>query len=119
MTTWDKTQYVQPYLSEYDPTRFRLRVRWTGHSDNAGRAQIQYDLSWRRGPVGTPYESLFSGCDMWAHGTEREWLRTAWFWLTLRPGDTDAEFFAEDRPEQAHYRTAYAEVLSAYFGGDE
>lgn len=57
---------------------------------------------------------IFSGSDMGSPDgvTEEEVAAHALFFLTLRPGDTDKEYFAEYTQEQHDWCTEHAEDLA-------
>lgn len=107
---WFRTVRFAPYRKGL-PT-FTLRMAWTGHCDSAGRCCIAYRLTSQR-------RVIFEGDDYAAHLHSDESLETddtlvegLMGFLTLRPGDTDAEYFEKYTPEQLAFAAEHAESLS-------
>ena len=92
-----------------------LRTWDTGRTRN-GRTCIGYELS---GPTG---ERIFRGTDfrpspMHADDSDAT-LRGLLSFLTLRPGDTDAEYFADYTPAQHAFAASDAELLHFIYSDD-
>jgi hypothetical protein len=93
---------------------FVLRTWDTGRYDHRGQSRIAYTLE--QGEPHGPRRTLFEGDDfagspMHADDSDAT-LRALLVFLTLRPGDTDADYFAEYTPEQLAFRDEHAEALS-------
>lgn len=91
---------------------FTLRTWATRATDHRGQTVIGYEFK-----VGD--EVIFEGEDFAGsplHGDDSdETLRALMGFLTLRPGDTDAEYFASYTADQlAFARSGDAEVLAIY-----
>lgn len=108
-----RVTYWQPYRVSYDSARFRLTLTHGGEWDSAGRWQYAYKFEIKPHRE-SAYRVLFEGKDMWGHDApESDRAQAAAMgWLTLRPGDTDDEYFESYTPEQLVYAIAYAESLS-------
>jgi hypothetical protein len=109
----------RPYRKGMGPT-FTL-VTWDTYTEDAmGKSVIGYRLTKSAG-VATPergarHEVIFEGTDF-AVGRftcidSDEALASLMGFLTLRPGDTDDEYFAGYTKEQLAYAEAHAEALS-------
>lgn len=89
-----------------DGTVYRLRTFDLWRSDRDGKRMIAYIF----GVDGEP--ALFSGDDLHvapAHAIDSdECLRELMGFLTLRPGDTDREYFDRYTPEQSAFAATYA-----------
>ena len=100
-----------PYIRGAGPT-FRL-VLWDTHQTDCGKCVLGYCLTMhcRRGRV-----VLFEGEDFCAsplHAIDSdETIAGLMGFLTLRPGDTDPEYFADYTTEQLDYCSQHAEALS-------
>lgn len=104
-----RTVRFQPYRRGAGPT-FTLRLYWAGQCDDAGRCVLGYKLTSER-------KVIFQGADYCAHvrhslETDRSIVDGIMGFLTLRPGDTDDDYFAAYTPEQRAYCDAHAESLS-------
>lgn len=104
--TLARTVRFTPYRRGAGPS-FTLRTFWTGGIDSAGRNRIGYRLV-SEGRV------LFEGADFHGHcdADSNEAVEGIMGFLTLKPGDTDKEYFARYTPEQRAYCDAHAEALS-------
>lgn len=105
-----RTVRFTPYRRGMGPS-FTLRLFWTGLCDHAGRNRIAYRLV-SQGKV------LFEGDDYHAHddadsGKAVEGIMT---FLTLRPGDTDEEYFANYTDAQRAFCEQHAEALNCEMG---
>lgn len=103
-----------PYRRGQGP-RFSLTIwddlvpTWT----SAGKPRVRYRLNMLQGSPGTV--TLFEGELTLGYGTATdsdEVVRSAMTFLTLRPGDTDDDYFAGYTPEQLAYCDEHAEALS-------
>lgn len=93
--------------------RYTLRVWDTGRLDSRGCSFLSYEL---RTGFGSTSAVLFEGDDfagspMHADDAD-ETMRALLGFLTLRPGDTDAEYFEAYTPDQLAWCEASAEALS-------
>jgi hypothetical protein len=95
----------------------------TGRTDSLGKARLAYRLTMRAGRTSTV---LFEGEDFSCsplHAIDADQTVGALLgFLTLRPGDTDQEYFANYTAAQLAYCDQYAEALDcearARFGED-
>lgn len=113
MTDWFRTVRFTPYCKGHGPS-FTLRMAWTGRCDSAGRCVISYRLN-------SEGRTLFEGSDYAAHvhdslETDDSLVEGLMTFLTLRPGDTDEEYFANYTPEQLAFCDAHAETLQCEMG---
>jgi hypothetical protein len=95
---------------------FRLRTWETNRSDRRGVTYVEYVFEQvkPRSEAGTVFEGDDFACSpMHAIDTD-ECVRALLSFLTLRPGDTDAEFFDDYTPEQRAFADTDAEWLSIY-----
>jgi len=102
-----RTVRFSPYLRGKGPT-FTLRLYYIGLPDN----RIGYRLTQHEHGVTS---LLFEGDDfrvspLYAHDSDAAVNHLMTF-LTLRPGDTDREYFAKYTPEQLDYCGEHAEAL--------
>jgi hypothetical protein len=95
---------------------FRLRMYDTYRQDDRGQAIIGYRFE----QVEPPAQAMvlfegedFAGSPMHAIDSD-ESLRSLLGFLTLRPGDTDAEYFEEYTPDQMDFAETDAEALQLY-----
>lgn len=116
-----RTCIFRPYRRGLGPS-FRLVTWSTGRYDVRGQSIIGYRLT-----MHTPHDPRphvvrsmatvlfegedFAGSPMHADDSD-ECMRSLMTFLTLRPGDTDAEFFTSDTQEQREYRVLHAEALN-------
>lgn len=108
-----RIEYFEPYRSGHGP-KFRLTIEPTGLRDEYGKHVLAYCLE-ATGASEDTYTVLFEGEDF--HYPGRNALSDGavegiMVFLTLRPGDTDEEYFAKYTDAQREYADAYAEVLS-------
>ncbi len=89
---------------------YRLRLYDVHGRDEAGRWRVGYVFSDPGGRM------LFSGADIYGHDAvdSDETVRSIIGWLTLKPGDTDDEYFEKYTPEQMAFAEGPAEQLSIY-----
>lgn len=96
---------------------FGLTLWDTGRRDWRGQSVLGYRLT-MRSPGMSSFDVLFEGEDFAGsplHGDDSdETVMSLMTFLTLRPGDTDAEYFAKYTPMQMDFATHYAETLSCY-----
>lgn len=99
---------LRPYLKGKGPT-FSLEVFDTGRTHRRGTALLAYEL--REGS-----EIVFSGEDFSPspmHAIDSDGsIGTLLSFLTLRPGDADAEYFERYTPRQLRFASEHAEALS-------
>jgi hypothetical protein len=111
----------KPYRAGMGPT-FRLTT-WDTRRTGYGKSIIGYRLELRRNGLpdsekpGRAYTTLFEGEDFGCspmYGIDSdEAIDGIMTFLTLRPGDTDPEYFANYTPEQLDYCSKHAEVLAS------
>lgn len=103
--------------------RFKLTIYDTGRTDSYGKTCIGYEL---RTCDGSMSRTIFEGKDFYAspmHADDSdETVRSLMTFLTLRPGDTDSEYFEGYTEEQRAFCDEHAEALAmevmARFGED-
>lgn len=100
-----------PYRKGMGPA-FTLRLWDTHRTDDDGKWCLGYALSMAGGVVLFQGEDFY--CPKWQAADSDATVRALMTFLTLRPGDTDAEYFADYTPEQLSYCDHHAEALSAY-----
>jgi hypothetical protein len=99
-------------LRAVDVEGYQLRMWATTRTDWRGQTRIRYEFKTPAGDV------LFAGADfcgspMRADDAD-ETLRSLLGFLTLRPGDTDREYFDEYTPEQLAFANGPAEALQLW-----
>ena len=103
----------RPYLPGRGP-RFILRTWWTHYRDSRGQEVLGYELVQREAGKSVV---LFTGEDFATsplHAIDSvATAESLMGFLTLRPKDTDAEYFSDYTPEQLDFCSAHAESLSA------
>ena len=109
-----RTVILRPYRKGMGPA-FRLTTWDTNRCDHYGKSILRYQLDIL---PGGPAVELFSGSDfacspMHAIDSDRA-LASLLTFLTLRPGDTDREYFDAYTPEQMAYANEHAETLAGY-----
>jgi hypothetical protein len=107
-----RTVHFRPYRPGAGPT-FTLRTFDTGRTDARGCTRQAYVLSMREGRRKIV---IFDGEDfcaspMHADDSDRSVAALLTF-LTLRPGDTDADYFDEYTDEQRAFCDLHAETLA-------
>jgi len=88
----------------------------SGRVDGRGQTRIRYELVDPHGHLLFEGDD-FAGSPMHADDAD-ETVRALLGFLTLRPGDTDAEYFASYTPEQLAFAEGEAEELSLYADED-
>ncbi len=110
----------KPYRKGMGPV-FRLKTWDTNTTGFGGKYVLGYRLSIGRQPNAAnqpaAWNVLFEGEDfgcspLYAIDSD-ETLAAIMAFLTLRPGDTDAEYFASYTPEQLDYCSEHAEALAS------
>lgn len=110
-----RTVRFQPYRAGMGP-RFTLTMRDAGTVDSRGVTTIAYKLTMRE-PGAAKSVVLFDAADY--HGSPMHAddsnanVEGLMGFLTLRPGDTDDEYFASYTAEQRAYCEQWAESLSS------
>lgn len=103
-----RTIRLTPYRPGQGPT-FTLRMWDTGRTDRRGQSLLAYEL---RAAGHTLFRGEdFAGSPLHADDSDATVAALLGF-LTLRPGDTDREYFADYTPEQLAFVEAHAEHLS-------
>ena len=106
-----RTVRLRPYLRGMGPT-YTLRVWDTGTTGEYGKARLAYELREHENRKTTV---LFTGRDFFAspmHAIDSDSTVSGLLaFLTLQPGDTDAEYFANYTPRQMAYVEMHAELL--------
>jgi hypothetical protein len=112
-----RTIRFRPYADGAGPT-FTLKMHATDRVDNRGQTYIAYELIER--PVEGEPVVLFEGedfsCSPMHADDSDDCVGSLMFFLTSRPGDTDASYFAEYTPEQTAYCEQHAEALGLTAG---
>jgi len=104
-----RTVHFRPYRKGMGPT-FTLKTFDTGQTDHYGKFRIAYQLIMR----GAGKRSIvFEGADFCTPQAidSDETIEGLMKFLTLRPGDTDDEYFRGYTPEQMAYCESHAESL--------
>jgi len=114
-TAWGdtlRTVHLRPYAKGHGPT-FTLRTRDTGRTDRLGKSILEYAFTMREnGKTVTLFEGADFACSpMHAIDSDAACASLLGF-LTLRPGDTDREYFEEYTAQQLDYCSKHAEALS-------
>lgn len=101
---------LSPYRKGMGPT-FTLTMWDNVGYDSMGKTKIRYEL---RQHLDGKTTILFSAADFATPqaSDSDETVGALLGFLTLRPGDTDAEYFAEYTPEQLAFAETHAEQLS-------
>ena len=103
--------WFQPYCGK-DAPRFRLTTWDTGRTGYGGNYLVGYRLSIiKPGTILTLFEGEDFGCSPLHCIDSDETVAGIMGFLTLRPGDTDAEYFEDYTPEQLAYCSEHAEAL--------
>ena len=115
-----------PYRKGMGPT-FALTTWDTGRSGYGGKWIVGYRLEmrehyntiggrilkkWRSTPPVTLFEGEDCGCSPLHSIDSDETVAGIMSFLTCRPGDTDAEYFADYTPAQLDYCSQHAESLA-------
>lgn len=106
---------LRPYRRGHGPT-FTLTMHDTGRYDRRGQTYIGYVLR-QSGPRGGRdsrtvfWGEDFAGSPLHADDSDAT-VRALMGFLTLQPGDTDADYFEAYTPEQRAFYEDHAEALS-------
>jgi hypothetical protein len=115
-----------PYRKGMGPT-FELTTWDTGRTGYDGKSLVGYRLTmrehynaiggrilkrWRAKPAVVLFEGEDFGCSPLHCIDSDDAVAGIMGFLTLRPGDTDSEYFAEYTPEQLEFCSQHAEWLS-------
>lgn len=105
---------LRPYRKGHGPA-FILDTFATERTDWRGQTRIAYTLKMREnGRSVVLFEGVdFAGSPMHADDSSASVASLLGF-LTLRPGDTDAEYFEKYTPGQLAYCNRHAETLACY-----
>ena len=117
-----RTCIFKPYLDPAMP-RFRLTVWDTGLTDRYGKHRLACELSMHEGRKTVLFKRRdFCVSPLHAINSDATMLAIMDV-LTLKPGDTDKEYFADYTPEQLAFCARHAEVLNyeiwVRFGDDK
>jgi len=106
---------LTPYRKGCGPA-FTLMVWDTGRRDARGQSKLGYSLRQYARPGARPrvifLGSDFAGSPLHADDSDQT-IAALLSFLTLRPGDTDREYFDKYTPEQLQFASEHAEALSA------
>lgn len=106
-----RTVILRPYRRGYGPT-FRLETWDTGRMEGS-HTMLRYRLTMHNAGKRSV---IFEGADFGTspcHAIDSDaTLASLMGFLTLRPGDTDSEYFEAYTPDQLAYASAHAEALS-------
>jgi hypothetical protein len=101
---------IAPYRKGYGPT-FSLSIFDTGRRDWRGASVLAY--TFKQGS-----RVIFDGEDFspspLAADDSDDTIAALLGFLTLRPGDTDAEYFERYTPEQREFSAQHAEAVACY-----
>lgn len=96
-------------MKKYTYSGYTLTMRQTDKRDSTGHILVKYSLT------DDKHRVLFEGDDFGAspmHSPESKESACALIdFLTLKPGDTDSEYFKDYTPEQMTFATGPAEYL--------
>ena len=104
---------LAPYRKGCGPS-FSLTLWDTARTDRRGCSYLGYELRQRDKGITTVLFTGedFAGSPMHSDDSD-ETIASLLGFLTLRPGDTDREYFDAYTPEQLEYCSQHAETLSA------
>jgi hypothetical protein len=109
-----RTVGFTPY---YGYPKFKLSLWDTNGRDSMGKHRLAYCLSIKRRRGLTRWEPIFLAEDFHCspmHAIDSdETVKSLMSFLTLRPGDTDREYFKDYTPAQRAYCSEHAESLAA------
>lgn len=101
---------LRPYRDQ--SISFTLNTFDSGRTDNLGKSILEYRF---QGPDG---KIIFEGADFHCspmHAIDSDAaVRALLSFLTMQPGDTDAEYFESYTQEQLDFASEHAEALSIY-----
>ncbi len=111
-----RTVIFKPYRKDMGPT-FRLKVWDTNSTGYGDKSILGYRLEMRghnlpRGGV-VLFEGEDFGCSPMHSIDGNETIKGIMCFLTLQPGDTDAEYFESYTQEQLDYCSQHAEALDS------
>lgn len=103
----------RPYAKGMGPM-FHLTL-WDTYQQSYGKSLLGYRLSMSagRGRRAVLFEGTDFGCPPQLAIDSDACVAGVMAFLTLRPGDTDREYFADYSPRQLAYCSAHAETLAA------
>jgi len=108
-----RTVHFRPYLKGKGPT-FKLVVYDLNSTDHMGKNELGYCLT-QREPGGRKSQVVFEGSDFACsplHGVDEDaTVKALMGFLTLRPGDTDKEYFDKYTEAQLEFASAHSESL--------
>lgn len=108
---------MRDYLRKVSVDGYVLTTWDTGRTDSLGKSAVGYQFDDPHG------ETLFEGEDFYCsplHAIDSdEALRSLLGFLTLKPGDTDKEYFENYTPKQMAFAQGDAEYLQMYTIDDE
>lgn len=106
--------HFRPYRKKHGPTFTLTMGEPVGHATY--RVYVPYRLTMREGRTRTVlFEGTYFGCSpMHAIDSDAS-VRALMGFLTLRPGDMDAEYFDDYTDTQRDYCAQHAEALSACY----
>lgn len=111
-----RTIKLTPYRDGMGP-QFTLSIFDTGRRDNRGQTTIAYDLV-QLGQTGESDETIFEGSDFNGSPMDADdsadTLANLLGFLTLRPGDTDPEYFEDYTDRQLEFCDDHAETLGMF-----
>lgn len=103
--------YIAEHIRTWTAEDFRLDLYATDQRDHRGQTRLAYAFYHAN-------KLVFSGCDFCGsplHADDSdETLATLLTFLSLRPGDTDREYFDAYTPEQMEFAQQHGEQLSLY-----
>lgn len=106
-----RTDTFKPYQSGMGP-EFRLSLFDTGRSDRMGKCILGYELvQLENGSEVTLFEGEDFACSPLHAIDSDETVASLMMFLTVRPGDTDPEYFEGYTPTQLEYCEQHAESL--------
>lgn len=104
----------RPYIKGHGPV-FRLTMWDTGRTDECRKHVLGYELEMQNAPR-AKFVRLFRGEDYGCapgHAIDSDAaVEGLMGFLTLKPGDTDSDYFKDYTPAQLAYCDAHAESLS-------
>jgi hypothetical protein len=114
-----RTCIFRPYIKREDLPAFTLQLfdmylSQSAGSDNNGIERHKFRLAYKlHMRIGKKSVALFDGADFFTPNSidGDKTVRGIMFWLTLRPGDTDQEYFEKYSEEALAYCSDHAEAL--------
>jgi hypothetical protein len=109
-----RTVTMRPYVDQ--SKSFTLKTWDTYRSDSSGKSTLGYQFTQHRTP--NSEKIIFEGEDFHCSPMDAidsdAALRSLLSFLTLRPGDTDQEYFENYTQDQLDFTSEHAEILSLY-----